>query len=171
MTAHHRSRFAPGKRVPPRRLPDRFNRFTRPGELSQVNRSKLSSAMSAKGNHQRNSTFNELRRRSHQPSERNVVPISTVAPLRAACSMSRGATKIVDRALGGGPCRRSAGQDTSYSRGWAAGCCWLSLSHSTRSGFPAEFTRQAIPPDDPQTPEKMALGETARDGAHEPTAA
>jgi hypothetical protein len=27
-------------------------------------------------------------------------------------------------------------------------------------GFPAELTRQAIPPDNPQTPDKTALGET-----------
>jgi len=39
-----------------------------------------------------------------------------------------------------------------------------------QAGFPAELTRQAIPPDNPQTPEKIALGETARDGARKPTA-
>jgi len=36
---------------------------------------------------------------------------------------------------------------------------WPSRNRSTRSAFPAELTRLATPGDNPQTPEKVALGE------------
>ena len=36
---------------------------------------------------------------------------------------------------------------------------WPSPNRSTRLALPAELTRQAIPADNPQTPEKIALGQ------------